>query len=404
MEISILKIAVMTGSPDLAVSIRVEGAAAVQRYDTSAALAADGYLPDRRLAPTYLVAKVSVSREGVTAGATEKAPAVTDWYVNGRPIANVWPASDYEIAVSGTDKGMLTVKRNIGVGEICELRCRVIEPWMTENITVWSAPVTLRTTAVSEAAYTVRTTGLRTVAYNAALDELDEREWDEAKGGTAISVAERKRLEAKPCSYLRRYPVYVSKGTGIYTGDYQVKVYRTDGSRETEVTPETDPAIVEVGKNEVVIDARMADTEVLEHRYTVRAEENGKTLGGFGIKLRHIVPTLTYQTQNMAALDPTQTQRVDEVSVRCKGRLVRHPERVAGMTWKASVTTDGSTYTAPKILQRGARNVMTLSKAGFGSGVRAMRLSMDADVRRGWSRATEGDDILTDNNGNAYII
>ena len=53
MEISILKIPVMTGSPDLAVSIRVEGAAAVQRYDTSAALSADGYLPDRSLAPTY---------------------------------------------------------------------------------------------------------------------------------------------------------------------------------------------------------------------------------------------------------------------------------------------------------------------------------------------------------------
>ena len=406
MEINVLKIPVITGPPNVALSVRVEGAAAVQRYDTAAAGAGNAFMPDRGLVPTYVVPKVSLSSGGGLADGTEKAPAVTDWFVNGKPIAEVWASADYEIAASGTDKGMLTVKRNIGVSEIAELRCRVIEPWGSENITVWSDPVSLRTTAVSESAFTVRTTGLRTFAYNPALDELDEREWDVSKGGAAISATERKVLEARPGSYLRRYPVYVNKGRSVYGGNYQVKVYKVSGNTETEVTAETDPAIVKISKEAVTFDARMADTDVLEHRYVVRAVENNKKLGEFGVRLRHIIPTLTYHAQNRSALDPAQTSRVDEVTVKCKGRVVRHPERVAGMTWKAAVSTDGNTFSTAKVVGRGSRNDMVLGKAGFAPGVKAMRLSMGPVVRKGWSRATDktGANYYTDSNGNIYII
>ena len=102
-----MKIPVITGPPNVALSVRVEGAAAVQRYDTAAAGAGNAFMPDRGLVPTYVVPKVSLSSGGGLADGTEKAPAVTDWFVNGKPIAEVWASADYEIARRARTRGCL---------------------------------------------------------------------------------------------------------------------------------------------------------------------------------------------------------------------------------------------------------------------------------------------------------
>lgn len=236
-------------------SIAARGSSSlVQVYDGAS------YIPDRSVAPTYVVPTVSASATDQSWNNGECTDQCTDikWLLDGEDISSQWMSgTDYTIYASTTDapKGTLCIMRNVPTTEQHRLQfqCTLPDTRTGQNITLLSEETLIYTSETAEDTWSVQTTLPENIIYSPLDDLLSLREYQLSHGLTP-TVTE---AEAKDGNeYLRSGSVIVRQGMAQIT-DCTVKVFRIAvGSTKEEELSTADTELKALTSETVTIDLR----------------------------------------------------------------------------------------------------------------------------------------------------
>lgn len=404
MNIISAKIPVLYAPAIISAALEVRGTPAVQMFDSGSASQDEAFSPNRSTDPSYIVPVISVSTADASLSESNVSPHSAEWFVDDVAIVDSsWTSDDYEILTAprdGCPAGTLILKKNFIPGESAKISAKMFyaDP-RTDGLLSEYASVIIRTTARSARPYALRSAAPRTFAYNRALDKLDERTYEASMTGVELTAAELSELRMTADSYMRDYPLHLLHGQSYLTSGYNVEVYDVSGDAPVMVNPDTDPVIVHVAPDLVTVDARTVSGS---KDYEFRAIVNGKSVATMRISVRRIVPTLAMSLRSSGYISPAQKTRTDELAVTASGRTVRHPERIASMTWKAA---DAARPTQQRVIGHGSRIVSTPAALGLSQTTAAVNISVDAVAAPPLAVAVSDTGApYTDASGNRYLI
>lgn len=353
-----------------AMSLTLTGASPFQQFDATQTNN-DRWVPNRAVTPTYIAPSISVSAPDGTLSYTG-APTSVAWYVNGVAIATAWTVNtDYTILTAadsaGHPKGTLVVKKNLAASVRSSITCTATytDTRTGQNVVVESRAVVFGTTLKTVTGLALRSELPHTFVYNAALDALEDAEFNASKNSATVAAADLTRLQASPTAYLRKYPVRMYSGSReMSAAAYTVKVQKVSGTSLTNVTAAANSAVQQISQTSVWIDARYLPVGDTVYRVTATLTSDTTVSRSFDIKVRRVAPTLDYRIVNTSSLDPTKTNRTEEVEVWCGNRLLRNPERIVDFTWKSSLTKSGASSATVKTLGTGPKVTYALTATG----------------------------------------
>ena len=158
------------------------------------------------------------------------------WYVNDVKIENAsgW-AGKFSIVQEGDNKGMLLIKKNIGLNERIKLRFEgyIFDFRNNDNVPVKSDEVTMYTTQAAEDAWSVETDYPLNLMYSSIDDNMLLHDF-QVSHGIASALTNSQINDGE--QYLRTAAIRVRKGKELQTSGYSLKLYRTDGGTQQEVS------------------------------------------------------------------------------------------------------------------------------------------------------------------------
>lgn len=362
------------------------------------------YIPNRQISPLTIMPKViAYAPDGSlkTPYANSMLADLT-WYVDGTEISEVWTENtDYKILTAGSDRGGLVVYRNIPTTEQHKLHFEGVlaDNRLGQNIDIKTNEVTLRTIDLAEFQYKVSVGCDPVVHYNPLIDPLLIYEHKQANGiAQTATLAE---VTADKLSYLCNIPIVVFKGEAQATAedDYTVKLFRIGQNNAlTEIDASPEHEVQELDRNHILIDLRLITDENYAVVVYVRGEEKDRTQFG----LKRLQPKYTQITHaNQTGIVPTAKARYDFLTMEHNGKILDCPGLSLQIVWYTDTE-----YKKKVMHNEGEETLFTLGKTGIGSNYDDdwLEIYTNIEYKPAYSVATDGDSILTDENGSVLIF
>lgn len=366
------------------------------------------YKPDRTKYPTVIKIVLKATSSDGTANYIAASSEVTNiqWWVQGisddAPVKiqshSEWTATTDYVVGSGSDKGQLTVKKNLIAANRYTIYATfdIVDKRRVNTVTVpcQTESVLLHTVADAEEQYSMTIDRATGETYDPVLDKSLLHDWKTARG-IASSFTDTGE------NHIRTLNVTVRKGGTTLTAgsDWELKVYKvsTDGSK-TAVTADTDDCIRSIDGGKIVFDYLFAQ----QATYHIAAVVGGKEVyhKSYGWMWADADPTvplgggvITGATYADGTTQAAKTQLV------MSGNAIEHPECALTLEWYAM---KGSTAT-----HRGGGENMVFSlsdTAMFANGELYGNAKCDVSRRGAAHYLTDTDgNYLTDENGQRLV-
>ena len=362
------------------------------------------YIPNRQITPTTIMPKVIAYAPDGSLKTPYANSMLADmhWYVDGTEISEVWTeGTDYEILTAGSDRGGLVVYRNIPTTEQHRLHFEAVVADMRlgQNIEVKTNDVTLRTIDLAEFQYKLGLGCDPVVHYNPLIDPLLIYDHRRAHGMEQTMTEE--QAKASKLAYLCNIPIVLFKGDTQATSedDYTIKLFRIgDNNALTEIGVADDNEIVEFDREHILVDMRLVTLENYAVVVYVRGEEKDR----IQFAIRRIEPKYSQPTHaNQTGIVPTAKARYDQLTFEINGKILECPGLSLRITW----FTD-TEYKKNVQHNEGEETLFSLNKTGIGANYDDdwLEIYTNIEYKPAYAIATDGEYILTDDDGTPFII
>jgi hypothetical protein len=360
------------------------------------------YEPDRSITPTLLRPTVSANAaDGSWTDYTANSHlADMQWLVNGVDISTLTDWTDkYEIETVGVTRGSLLIKRNLAPAERLSLqfKANLVDNRLGVTIPILTDPVILSVVDKADASYSVSLDCEKTIRYNPFNDKLFLYEYKVAHGLQEASTAAYNAALADSGSYLRTISARLYKGgTLMQASGFTTKIYKV----ENESTFTELEMAVENGTDSwaYTLDLRMLE----KANYMIKAFVDDTEVGRIQFSIARDKQSFTCRPTNETDILPSQHERYDVVQVDSSGKIVECPESILKILWY----TDSATVTEMQH-NEGKAALIDLAAAGVGQNYNDDWLDVYVSAApKGVFElaADENGDILTDENGENFII
>lgn len=359
------------------------------------------YEPNRQLSPTVIKPTITANAADGSWPAAKVNNRLVNikWYVNGVDITTLsdW-SGQYTIEMEGQIRGAISILKNLSPGSELSLqfgadlpddRTGVIIPVKTDALV-------LSTIDKSDDAYSVSIGETQTIRYNPFLDKLLLYEYKVVHGLiSASAAAEAAAYDGN--QYKRTIPIQVYKGGQLLTGGYTVSLYKIAANlAEHPITP-SDYEVLSVSPSGVVLDLRLID----KMDYLAKAFISGSEVASIQFSVQRLYPKFTCKPSNETGILPTQIERYDVAQVDSAGKSIECPGSIVKIVWK----TDTANKTNMEH-NEGESTVFDLRNTGIGDDYTSdwVDVYVEATQKPAHSVASDGSDILTDENGEILIF
>lgn len=368
------------------------------------------YEPDREASPSVFWPQVvAATSDGSWENQfANNALAQMKWYVNGVLISEhpdfSGHTSDnqplYSVNETATNyRGALTIRKNVSPDKQYALRFVgvIADNRLGTNVRIETDEFILSTQDQSEDAYSIGIGEDQIIQYNPFKDRRLLYDYKVAHGLAEDTDAAKAETEDEN-SYIRKIPVYVQKGENTLYG-FATKLFRVDSASSfTEMTA-ADPEVVEITPEAVTLDLRVIE----KGDYMIKAviEGSNKPAPQIQFSVGRIYQDYNILPTNGAAIMPGDVQRFDKAMVSSDGNVVECPESIIRIVWKTDTA-----YLAGCEHNEGDKTLFTLAKTKIGVNHDDdwMDIYTESEIKEAYKVATEGEDVLTDENGNILIF
>lgn len=323
------------------------GSPMAQVYD---AICTDGvqYTPDRGLTPTVLMPEVvaSASDGSWPSGNCNDRLANVKWWANGTEISQdpAW-AGKYSISTAQDEtRGMLTIIRNIAVGETVDLYMTAVLPDTRTgvNIPVRSDSITLYTTAKGDDAYSIDFPDGDLILYDELNDLLSIDDYAKANGESGLTASQRNDVVASKRSYRRDFGVTLRRGHNVIAADsVTLRLYEVDADGAlTELTPGRSLAysLPSAADAKIALDLRLVERGT----YMLKAFAGEREVARRQFCIDRVKESLDMTMINGGSLSESDTMRTNMAIVTdTRKRTVKYPERLLSMKWYSNSASKG---------------------------------------------------------------
>lgn len=235
------------------------------------------YLPDRTLTPTYILPDISmVANDGSMNDASGNPVPYTNadlitssdmmhWYVDGKPISEVFDAAEYTIETTGkydsalgvNTRGMLTLKKNIPETESHEIYFDgyILDKRTGHNVHAVTKKYLLNTVAAGTDDYHIVCTDPPVFLYNPFMDKLLLFEWKRSRGLDTGTDTEDSVKDGR--SFIHTWNFVLKGGTTTVDGSkYTVKLLDPNDN-DNEIGVDRKKGVVELTTTSLTVDVRM---------------------------------------------------------------------------------------------------------------------------------------------------
>ena len=369
------------------------------------------YEPDREATPSVFWPQVvaAASDGSWDSQFANSALAQMKWYVNGVLISEhpdfSGQTSDnqplYSINETTTNyRGSLTIRKNVSPDKQYALRFVgvIADKRLGTNVQITTDEFILSTQDQSEDSYSIGIGDDQIIQYNPFKDRRLLYDYKVAHGLAEDTDTAKAEAEDEN-SYIRKIPVYVHKGENTLNTGFTIKLYRVDSASSfTEMTT-ADPGVVEITAQAVTLDLRVIE----KGDYLIKTviENSNKPAPQIQFSVNRIYQDYNILPSNGAAIMPGDVQRFDKAMVSSEGNVVECPESIIRIVWK----TDTAYLTGCEH-NEGDRTLFSLAKTKIGANHDDdwMDIYTESEIKPVYKVATDGEDVMTDENGNTLIF
>lgn len=353
--------------------------------------AEDSYAPDREITPLVIVPVVRVNTVERSWEQTQANILLANmkWFVNEVNIASLpeW-SEEYDIEDEGTNKGAITIYKNVEAGRLIQLRFEGVVPDERTGTNVPIVSDTLNLTTVDKAGDTwgISIDVEPDIIYNPFLDRLLMYDYKVANGISAGSRADAIDSNA----YEKNINLLVTRGGVKVTDNYTAHFYKLNGQTMTEIT--NDIEITAKSNSSIKLDLRFIEKE--DYMIIVKSEDKEVTRTQFSVT--RLYPKYGVDILSGVSIRPNQYVHSNKVAVKHNSLIVEIPEPLIRMIW----FTD-TEHLKDKEWQEGGRCFIDILKTGIGKSY--IDSWMDVYVKSEHKKAFQQYNNYTDKNGNIYI-
>lgn len=322
------------------------------------------YNPDRTKTPTILLPLVTLTATDGSLPTPYGNTMLADmkWLVNGVDISTLDGWKDkYKIRTDGNYRGAIEIYRNVAVNEKFALvfTANVADNRLGTNIPIKTDAVTLSTIDKSTDNFTLSIGDDDAIQYNPFKDNLHRYNYMVAHSIISASdSAESAAVDEN--AYRRTIPVNFFRGKNRITEGYTLKLYRVgDGAALTEIDPDdNDNEIISMSLTSITFDLRLT----IKENYLLVALWRGNAVAKCGFGTQRLYPKYRIRTTNGTAIQPSDTERYDQVMCDHDGDVVDYSERIVSIIW----FTDSAHKTGVEH-NEGDTTLFPLSSTGIGT-------------------------------------
>ena len=352
------------------------------------------YEPDRTLTPTVILPQVVANASDGSWPQPHSNQFLADmkWYADGVDISTIadWTGK-YEIGTVGSQKGMLTIKRNLNPGEQITLvfKAKLADQRLGVNYPIETDPVILSSSVKSQDQFSISIGDSQIIRYDMFKDKLLEYDYLVAQGRATENAAARAACIDEN-AYIRRIPITVNRGDRPITSGYTLKFYRVNANLTTVDLLATDDDVIELANDHITLDLRL----VAKADYLVKAVVDNRDVAQIQFSVNRVFQAFSIRPTNGISISPSDTERADTAMVDCDGNVIANPEVMLRMIWK----TDSAGKTGV-VHNEGERTAFQLGTTGIGDNYTNdwLDVYVEADHKTEFSVATdENGDVFTD--------
>jgi hypothetical protein len=357
------------------------------------------YEPNRSLTPTTIFPDVRAgAKDGSWAhDSVNELLTSMAWKVNGVDITSLSDWSGlYEITTSGEYKGAITIKRNIPSATRVALTftAQFADTRLGINIVVVSEDILLTTTDRANDNYSISLDKENDIFYNPVRDELEFYNYNEAHG--IENKRTREEIIADGESYIRNIGIIAHRGTETVTDGYTLKMFRIDGTTETEITAGDGCELTSLTLTSLSLDLRI----VKKADYALKMYVEDELVSKVQISVDRIYPSIYCVPANGADILPDDKILFNTALVSTDQQKIESPAAIVRILWKVE------SYQKTLTLNEGETTSIELANTGIGEkeGENWLDIYTEYELKGEYSVATDGDEVLTDENGNVLIF
>lgn len=321
-----------------------------------------------------------------------------DWYVNGKPITDVWPEGYYSIDNTPTSsRGTLTIRHNIQTDTQASLsfEAQITDPRTNITYTVVSDALVLYTSSAVESEKSI-TVSRDLVEYDTFLDFLLERNWCIDNGITPdMSEAE---AMSNGTPFIQRISYTCYAGKEVITAE-NVTLQQFNGKEFVDAF-ENIALIHDRASQTVTFDVRLLPDNT-RFRLLYEPDDRNVRYADFSVVRKYSPFDVDYI--NVGNVADTETVRLIDAVVTTKGttsRILPHPEAQMVMQWLSDSSTKSKT---PH--NQGEHGRIDIIKAGMGTQKADGWLDVYMDITyRHWAVITSDKGEIIVDDTNKYII
>ncbi len=363
----------------------------------------NSYEPNRTLTPTVVkpVVEVNASDGSLDTPYGNSMLANMVWYIDGVDISTLdeWSGL-YEIATDGSNRGTITLYKNVEVGKQYNLSFygEIADNRLGVNVPIQTDCLVLSTTDSSETGYSLAISEDTLIRYNPFNDALYAYEYKVAHGKiTADASVQAAATDTN--AYLRTIPITLYRGEEEITTDYTIKVFEiAEDGTETEITADDTNEFNEIDPTFITMDLRMVE----KADYMIRAYVEEEEVASLQYSVSRIFPTYRVRSTNGTSISLKDTTRYDKAMVDSDGSIVENAENLIIMVWFTTTA-----YKTAVQHNEGGSTLYTLESTGIGKNYDDDWLDQYIETEhKGIHQVAidDEDDELTDEDENQYII
>lgn len=310
---------------------------------------------------------------------------------------------NYEIDLSSTtNRGRLTIKKNLGVNDKEQLYMEAdLMDYRTGSLLhlVFDA-VTLSALAQGEDTYGISVDGSSHVIYNPFLDKLDLYDFKVANGLQTASDAARAACVDNNC-YERTISIKAWKGKSQITSGYTLEVARMDDGKEVALSVDAMDELKALSLTSIILDLRIVENA----DYMVNLKVGGVVKAKKQISVTRDYPPIEQpQFANVASINWGEINRHQRAVFAYNNKIVDSPQRLVRMLWKTKAY-NGNTITE-KTWNEGETFEYAIGDTGLGDleSDSVNEIVAYAQKKAHSIAADASGNYYGDSNGNVYII
>lgn len=373
------------------------------------------FYPDRKVVASLIQPQINVTTKDGSWDSSRSNTFLDNmiWWVNEndtwKKITDVesWKGL-YEIDKTGTiSRGTLTVKKNIGANDKCQLyfEADLLDYRLNDapNHIITEA-ITLATVTKGADTWGVSIGVEDTITYNPALDKLSLYEYLVANGLKDASPSER-----EDCfdgnQYLYEIPIDVFKAKNKVKEGFTLELYRVDSKGvQTKIaaSAKTTPnEVTSFSKEKLVLDLR----QIQKNDYIIKVVVEKKVVSQYQFSANRVNPVFSYDFFNVSGISYKQSERRNRILIQVNNKLIQYPQRFLILKWK-TIAYDRNNVGQEKQWQEGEGCYYNVEETGLGDTDGCeLEETVGIDYKEPLSYAVGSDgSYLTDKDGNPYLI